>query len=68
MAVKSRPVVGEFVAVAKVITARSRVSAVSVPAQVEPETRIPERHSASINGVPGTTVPVRSTPAGVRTV
>lgn len=70
MAVKSRPVVGVEVRAepSAEVAANWRVFEVSVLRQVDPTTNNPELHSVTITGVPISTVPVKSTPAGVSTV
>lgn len=70
MAVKRRPDVGVEVMPdpSAEVAASSIVSIVSVLVQVDPLMRTPERHSTTIVGVPTSTVPVRSTPAGRRIV
>ena len=70
IAVNRRPVVGVEVMPdpGADVAASSIVSIVSVLVQVDPLIRIPERHSTTILGVPTSTVPVRSMPAGRRIV
>lgn len=50
------------------VAARWMVSTVSVEEQIPPRIRPAEIHSTTITGVPSNTVPVRSTPAGLRIV
>jgi len=50
------------------VATSSIVSIVSVLVQVDPVIRTPERHSTTIVGVPISTVPLRSMPAGRRIV
>lgn len=69
IAVKSKPVVGLVVSCPAVPTAtRCNVSIVSVDWQVFPVTKTPPIHSSSTVGGCGSTVPVRSAPAGLRIV
>jgi hypothetical protein len=66
--VKRRPVVGGVVSgePRAEVAARWIVSTVSVAEQVEPATRIPDRHSTTMIDVPIKIVPVRSIPAGFK--
>lgn len=67
MAVKSKPVVGVVVICPSAPAAATcNVSTVSVDWQVFPVTKTPPRHSSSKVGGCGSTVPVRSAPAGLR--
>jgi hypothetical protein len=70
IAANKRPVVGvEVMPDPRAdVAASSTVSTVSVLEQVAPVIRTPERHSTIIVGVPVSTVPVRSMPAGRRIV
>lgn len=68
MAVKRRPVVGVFVngEPGAEVAAKWIVSRVSPTAQLGPETSLPPIHFTMMEGVPISTVPVRSIPAGWR--